>query len=364
VAHRLELAEMSFVAPAKLRTPPLPSQFVERTELLAELDATTSAGVTLVCAPPGYGKTLLLSDWVARSSAVETGWVTIDGDDNDPRRLWASVVAALARHTPFPASTSIPSPLVWSAVEHTNFVARLVDNLRLLPQPTRLIVDDVNELSNPEALRGLSVFLRDRPRQVHLVLSSRFDPPLGLGRLRRSAQLREMRCDRLRFTLLESAALLDRAGLHLTSAQVEGLHRCTGGWAAALRLAATAIDDAPDPDRFIAEFSGDERCVADYLTGKVLDHLPPDTLAFLAAISVADPISPGLAATLSGRNDAGALLASLERDTSLLSVVGWRGDAYRLQPLLRAYLLADVHSHGPNRTRAARRGCSLAGGGQ
>jgi LuxR family maltose regulon positive regulatory protein len=337
---------MLSIPQAKLRIPALPSDFVERPDLLAELDAGDSAELTLVCAPPGYGKTLLLTDWATRPAEVATAWLIIDSDDNDPPRLWASITAALDAHIRLPASNSAQFPLVWSAAEHTEFVAQLVDELTSLPKPIRLVLDDVDELANPEAFRGLRTFLRNRPSQLHLVLSSTFDPPLGLNRLRLSAQLHEIRADRMRFTAAESAVLLGKVGSCLTSAQVERLHRCTGGWAAGLRLAALAIAHAPDPDRFIAEFSGDERCIADYLTGEVLSQLRPATLEFLRAISIADPISSKLAEELSGCDDAGALLDSLEHDTSLLSVVGWRRDTYRLQPLLRSYLLADLHRHG------------------
>ena len=337
---------MLLVPQAKVRMPPIPAGLVERTELHAELDAGDVGGLSLVCAPPGYGKSWLLADWANRPSPVRTAWLTIDADDNDPRRLWASVLAALAPHIPLTASKSIRSSFAWSPAEHTSLVAELVDSLDALPYPIRLILDDVAELAHPEPLRGLGILLRTLPRQLHLVLSSRFEPPLGLNRLRLSGQLREFRMDRLRFTLAESTTLLTRSGLRLTAAQVESLHRRTGGWAAGMRLAALAIADDPEPDRFVAEFSGDERCVADFLTGEVLDHLKPEMQAFLRAISIADPISTELAAALSGRDDAGVLLDALEHDMSLLAPVGWRRDTYCLQPLLRTYLRADLRRHG------------------
>ena len=333
---------ISLVPQVNLGMPLLPADFVERGELLAELDAAAAAGTTLVCAPPGYGKTLVLTDWATRPPPVETAWVTIEGGDNDPQRLWVSIVAALAGHTSLPASTLNPSSSAWSAAEHTEFVAELVDELHSLPNPIRLILDDVDELTDPEALRGLQILAGNVSSQVHLVLSSRLDPPLGLGRLRHSGRLREIRADRLRFTSAESATLFARAGLRLTAPQLQRLHQRTNGWAAGLRLAALALTDVPDPERFVAEFATDGRCVADYLTGEILSRLRPDTLAFLRAISIADPISPELAVALSGRADAGALLDSLEHDTSLLSAVDRQRDAYRLQPQLRTYLLADV----------------------
>jgi LuxR family maltose regulon positive regulatory protein len=340
------LIEMLLVPQAKVRMPPIPAGLVERTELRAELDAGDVGGLSLVCAPPGYGKSWLLADWANRPSPVRTAWLTIDADDNDPRRLWASVLAALAPHIPLTASKSIRSSFAWSPAEHASLVAELVDSLDALPYPIRLILDDVAELAHPEPLRGLRILLRTLPRRLHLVLSSRFEPPLGLNRLRLSGQLREFRMDRLRFTLAESTTLLTRSGLRLTAAQVESLHRRTGGWAAGMRLAALAIADGPEPDRFVAEFSGDERCVADFLTGEVLNHLKPEMQAFLRAISIADPISTELAAALSGRDDAGVLLDALEHDMSLLAPVGWRRDTYCLQPLLRTYLRADLRRHG------------------
>ena len=350
---------ISLVPQVKLGLPVLPADFVERSELRAELDAAAAAGATtLVCAPPGNGKTLLLTDWATRPPPVETAWVTIDGGDNDPRRLWASVHAALADHNPLRASRSVPSSvqssLPWSTAEHTEFVAALVDDLHFLPNPIRLILDNVDQLTDTEALRGLQILAGNVPHPVHLVLSSRFDPPLGLNRLRRSGRLRKIRADRLRFTSTESATLLARAGLRLTAAQVQRLHQRINGWAAGLRLAALALSDAPDPDRFVAEFSNDGRCVADYLTGEILNRLRPDTLAFLRAISIPDPLSPQQAVALSGRADAGALLDSLEHDTPLLSAVDRQRDAYRLQPQLRSYLLADVRRDERHRARPAR----------
>ena len=332
---------ISLVPQVKPGMPMLPADFVERGGLRADLDAA-AAGTTLVCAPPGYGKTVVLADWATHPPPVETAWVTIAGGDNDPQRLWASIRAALAGHTSVQASTSIPSSVAWSAAEHTEFVAKLVDQLHSLPNPIRLILDDVDELTDPEALRGLQILADNVPSQVHLVLSSRFDPPLGRGRLRRSGRLGEIRADRLRFTSAESATLLARAGLRLTAPQLKRLHQRTNGWAAGLRLAALALTDVPDPDRFLVEFSNDGRCVADYLTGEILNRLRPDTLAFLRAISIPDPITAELAVALSGRADAGALLDSLKHDTALPSAVDRQRDGYRLQPQLRTYLLADV----------------------
>jgi LuxR family maltose regulon positive regulatory protein len=153
----------------------------------------------------------------------------------------------------------------------------------------------------------------------------------------------------MRFSLAEAATLLERSGLHLTPAQVTVLHQRTGGWAAGLRLAALAVAETPDRDGFLAHFSGDEHSVADYLVEEIISRLPKDVQQFLRQISISDPVPPGLAAELSGRQDAGSLLDGLETQTSLVSATGQQRDAYRIQELLRTYLLADLQRHGPKR---------------
>ncbi|HWO65175.1 MAG TPA: hypothetical protein VNO31_34580 [Umezawaea sp.] len=161
-----------------------------------------------------------------------------------------------------------------------------------------------------------------------------------------------MRADRMCFSPAEATTLLARSGLHLTPGQLTVLHQRTGGWAAGLRLAALAMAHAADRDGFLTQFSGDERPVADYLVGEIILRLPADLRQFLPVISISDPVPRGLAAALSGREDAASVLDLLDHQTSLVSTTGpWRG-AYRIPKLLRTYLLADLHRHGPRRVAA------------
>ena len=203
----------------------------------------------------------------------------------------------------------------------------------------------------PTALHGLHTLLRNRPTGLQLVLSSRFDPPFSLPRLRLTGRLYELRADRLRFSPTETATLLERSGLNLTPTQVDTLHHRTGGWAAGLRLAALALTQTTDPDTFLDQFSGNDSTVADYLTGEILSALPDDTQEFLRVISISDPVPSGLAAELTGRQEAGSLLDQLAHHTSLLTATGRARDAYCIQELLRTYLSADLQRQGP--TRAA-----------
>jgi len=320
-----------------------------RDVLRAALDAGAPADVALVCAPAGYGKTLLLADWSRSSTVADTAWVGLDRDDNDPRRLWASIVAALAACPSVPRSSRLHERWVWRADAQPEFLAEHVDAVEAVSRPIRLILDDVHELVDPEALHGVEILTRNRPAGMQLVLSSRLDPPLSLPRLRLAGRLRDLRAAQLRFSLPETAALLEKSGLCLTPAQVDLLHQRTGGWAAGLRLAAFGMAKSGDRDGFLSHFSGDDHSVADYLVGEVLCRLPEDVQEFLRVISISDPVPTGLAAELSGREDAGSVLDGLEHQTSLLSPTGRQGDAYSVQELLRTYLLADLRRQGLKR---------------
>ena len=344
---------MSLVPQAKIAVPQLPPELVVRAGLRADLDAASGADATLVCAPAGYGKTMLLADWAHASTGsdrFDTAWVSLDRDDNDPKRLWTAVVAALAACPSVPPGSRLHAPWVWQPGE-PEFLAELSDAVQQLPRPIRLILDDVHELVDPVALHGLQTLLRNRPTGLQLVLSTRFDPPLSLPRLRLAGRLCELRADRLRFSPTETATLLERSGLRLTPTQVDALHQRTGGWVAGLRLAALTLARTTDRDAFLDQFSGNDSSVADYLVGEVLSALPDDVREFLRVISISDPVPSGLAAQLSGREDAGSLLDRLAHQTSLLTATGHHRDTYRIQELLRTYLTADLQRQGP--TRAA-----------
>ena len=197
------LRAMSLVPHAKIAVPQVPPELVGRAGLRADLDTASRADATLVCAPAGYGKTMLLADWAHTSTGSDrsdTAWVSLDPDDNDPKRLWTSVVAALAACPSVPPDSRLHAPWMWRPSTQPEFLAELTDTVQQLPRPVRLILDDVHELVDPVALHGLHTLLRNRPTGLQLVLSSRFDPPLSLPRMRLTGRLYELRADRLRFS--------------------------------------------------------------------------------------------------------------------------------------------------------------------
>jgi LuxR family transcriptional regulator, maltose regulon positive regulatory protein len=327
--------------------PELPAEFTPRPRLRQRLDEATPDQVIVLSAPAGSGKTLLLADWVRQGALSETAWVKVDADDNDPRRLWSAVVTALMALRSAPGVSRLQRVGEVTALPGgLDVVEELADTLDDLDTPVRIVLDDVHELTGREVLRHLARLIRRRPAGLRLVLASRADPPISIPRLRLEGRVHELRADALRFTLEETSALLEATGLELTPTLVTVLHARTEGWAAGLRLAALALRHTDDAAAFLTDFSGDERSVAEYLTGEVLEGLSTDTQEFLRMVSICSPMPAALAAALTARADADRKLDDLRQATALVERSS--PAEYRIHPLLRSYLVADLARHRPD----------------
>ncbi|QYN38595.1 LuxR C-terminal-related transcriptional regulator [Pseudonocardia sp. DSM 110487] len=332
----------------KTAVPRPPPSYVPRSRLLVALDEAAVGQVTLVSAPAGYGKTLLLAEWAARLPEL-TAWVSLDEDDNNDRRFWAAILAALGTCAGVPADNALHDlALPGLPSRNPEFLAIVADAIGTAPGPLRLVLDDVHELTAPDPLHGLASLVRDRPPGLHVVLSGRTDPPLPLARMRLAGELSEIRADRLRFSVAEARTMLAAADVPARPDQVRLLVEETEGWAAGLRLAAVSLREAEDPDKFLAGFVGSGRAVSDYLVGEILSRLTVETRELLGAVSVCDQLAAPLAAALSGREDAGVVLDSLERETSLVLSMGEDRRWYRIHPLLRSHLRADLQRRRPD----------------
>lgn len=332
----------------KLAVPETPPRLVSRPRLLAMLDTARDTQVTLVSAPAGAGKTLLLTEWVRERGRGDTAWVSLDPDDNDDGRLWSALLDALSAIVPD------DNPLSRLAVPanpsgNPAFLADVVNALDDLPEPVVLILDDLQELTNPQPLQGLEALLQHQPAGLRLVLSSRHDPHLPLARLRLAEELTEIRGEDLKFSTAEVRALLATADIELDHDQLHRLLDQTEGWAAGLRLATLSLAEHSEPDRFLADFAANDRAVGAYLIDEVLSRLPEDMAEFLRTVSVCDRVSAALAAQLSGRPDAGALLDAIAERTSLVFRVDADPSAYHAHSLLRSHLLADLVRQDPER---------------
>ncbi len=339
-------AVLDTVLATKLHVPTLRPDRVPRPRLMRLLDEHSRGGLVLVCAPAGYGKTVLLAEW-ARTGGRQPAWLSLDAGDNDPARFWRHVLAALDRVRPGTAERfGVAVPPGSFEVPAT----ALLNDLSGEPgDEVVLVLDDYHLIDAPAVHELVEFLVEHRPPGLHLVLASRSDPPLALARLRARGELTEVRAAQLRFTPEEAASLLHHAaqvsGGQLPAAAVQALAARTEGWAAGLQLAALSLRGHPDVAGFIASFTGSHRHVLDYLSEEVLQRQGEQVRAFLTDTAVLERLSGPLCDTLTGRADSQALLEQLERAGLFLipldEVRGWWRYHHLFADLLRARLQRD-----------------------
>jgi LuxR family transcriptional regulator, maltose regulon positive regulatory protein len=343
-------------AATRLRPPATAPSALERERLLRWLDREPGE-ITLVCGHAGAGKTSLLAAWA--TTAVRDGqlvaWYGLDRFDDDPALLWDGILAALRSTGGFPP-TSYLHDLAASAHAVTGaFVDGVADAVGRLDTPVWLILDDVHVITSPEAVGSLAQLARRASEGFHLVLVSRSDPPIGLPRLRVEGRLRELRGEDLAFTVEETREYLQGQGLDLPATAIRTLQDRTEGWAAGVRIAALALAGSDDRCGLIERFGGDDHAVADYLVTEVLANLTADQRGFLLRTSVCSVLRVPLARALSGREDAGALLDTLEHDHVFTQRQGRTREVYRYHELFRTYLLAELRRVDPAAERRLHR---------
>src|SRR5262252_5061906 len=239
-------AELDALLATKLHIPRAPHGLVPRPRLVARLTEALAGGLTVVCAPAGFGKTALLADW-ARRSGRQVAWLSLDTADNDPVRFWRHVAAALGGvrdgvGEQLAPLLGPPSPRSFEAV-----VTTLVNELAAVPGELVLVLDDYHLIDSQAVHRSVVFLLEHLPAGLRLALACRADPPLPLARLRARGQLTEVRADELRFTLEEATALLREAvGPGLPADAVAALEARAEGWVAGLQLAALSLRGQAD----------------------------------------------------------------------------------------------------------------------
>jgi LuxR family maltose regulon positive regulatory protein len=334
----------------KLTPPHISLGQVSRSRLLDLLDSGAQRLLTLVSAPAGAGKTTLLAFW---SSSHRTpgpvAWLSLDTGDNHPARFWAYVLAALCQSDAVPGDSPLRGLSSAQPGSDDTFLLQLVSGLAELPTPVVLVLDDLHDITDAAVLAGLEFLLRHAPPQLRLVLATRFDPPLPMQRLRVSGRLAQVRAADLAFTVPEAADLLaeSQGQPMLSEEDVALLQARTEGWAAGLRLAALSLEGQPDPHRFVTQFAGDDKSIADYLTGEVLDRQPEELRSFLLRTCIVDELNGDLADTLTGGHGGESMLASLERTNGFVTAVGSRRTAYRYHQLFAELLRYELRREAP-----------------
>src|SRR3984957_10204918 len=320
---------------------PGPGGVVPRPGLFERLGA--SARVTVLSAPPGSGKTVLVRSWIGqRGLADRAAWVPVGRGEQDPQRFWLAVLGALRQTAPGSGLvgelTAAPDLDGWAIVE------RLLKDLAPLGDRLWLGVDDVDELGSAEALRQLELLLMRAPPELRFVLATRQDVRLGLHRLRLAGELTEIRAADLRFTLGEARELFDEGGVVLPEAALVLLHERTEGWAAGLRLAVLSLAGHRDPERFAEEFSGSERTVAEYLLAEVLERQPEEVRRLLLRTSVLERVSGPLADALTGGAGGERVLQELEEANAFVVALDARRSWFRYHRLFADLLQLELRS--------------------
>ncbi|MCU1580596.1 MAG: LuxR family transcriptional regulator [Rhodoglobus sp.] len=339
------------VLATKLFIPTPRSQAVARPRLVEQLHEGLRAGrkLTLVSAPAGFGKTSLLSEWIAdaqrRYPHVRVAWLSLEDGDNDPARFLAYLVAALHQADPDIGSEE---PNVQSPVEAA--LTMLINDVAHGSHEIILVLDDF-QLIEEVSIRDALVFLLDHlPSRLHLVIASRSDPLLPVARLRAGGELTELRAADLRFTSDEAAAFLNQAmQLGLSLEDVDALESRTEGWIAGLQLAALSMRERPDVSGFIKSFTGSHRFVIDYLAEEVLQRQPDNVRDFLFQTAILDRLSGPLCDAVTGRQGSSQMLESLERDNLFVIPLDENRQWYRYHHLFADVLRARLLSDDPGR---------------
>ena len=327
---------------------------VPRPRLTDRLSRGAAGKLVLVSAPAGFGKTTLLTDWIATRPAAptlrrSTAWLALDVGDNDLTTFWTYVIAALRTAAPEIGTSELallssPRPPAIHRVLTT-----LLNDLGAAEGEIVLVLDDYHVIGAREVQDSMSFLLDHLPPQLHLVLAGRADPALPLARLRARGELVEIRAAELRFAPHEAAAYLTEAmGLPLTADDVAALEQRTEGWIAALQLAALSMQGRDDVTGFIAGFAGDDRYIVDYLAEEVLELQPQQVRDFLLRTCVLDRLNGALCDAVTGEEGGKAMLQALDRGNLFLVPLDDRRQWYRYHHLFADVLRARLADESPD----------------
>jgi LuxR family transcriptional regulator, maltose regulon positive regulatory protein len=327
-----------------------PEQLV-RPRLLELLGEASDRKVTLISAPTGYGKTTLLTQWLeAEKDSLPFAWVSVDEQDNDPVRLWRHIVEAVCEVVPeedFGADVIGGMSAVGQGLVEIP-LPMFINELAELSQRVVLILDDYQFITHDVCHNSVGFFVDHLPENIHLILSSRSDPQLPLGRLRATGELNEIRTEKLAFSEEEAATLLnEKMGLDIDPDDLRLLMNRTEGWPAGIYLASLSLQNRKDTHAFIESFRGSSRYVVDLLGEEVLAGLSEEVREFLLKTSMLRSMTGPLCDAVVGREGSGKLLRELARSNLFVVPLDEPGEWYRYHNLFSDLLLYELKSERP-----------------
>ena len=341
------------VARTRFAVPRIPNAKVRRDALLARLDAGAGAPLSLVVAAPGSGKTALVAQWVG-GLAQPVAWLLCELDDADPWWFWRNLACAVREGW----TDTVEELDLVEEREPRQLAVELANELGRSGGPGVIVVDDFH-LARPEPA-ALAAFIGALPPAVRLVLVSRADPPVPLGRLRVQGRLLELRQADLRFTPEEMSQVLAELDVDLGADELGQLDALTEGWTAGVHLAGLAMRAAPDGTELLRRFADTDRGLVDFLMSEVIDLQPPEILDFLLVTATLESFDAALCDEVGDRSDSAAMLERVRTAGLFLTELDHRVGWYRYHPLFREFLRARLRTVEPERVTALDRAAADA----
>ncbi len=325
--------------------PTLPSRAFRRTRLTTQLDSACDRTITLICAPPGTGKTTLASDWVSSRPDLSVVWFNMDVRGNDLDAVYEELTEHLDRLGQLADAHR-------TAIADSSSLADRLARSRAVGADVVVVLDDAHEITDRSTWHDLHRLAVASPAWLHWIIVTRADPPLGIQRLQLQGRLAQIRVTDLAFDVEEATAFMAWFGLDIPADAVRGLVRWSEGWVAALCLAARTMLSEAVETRPWERMGASESLVLDFLIEEVLDRVTPADRRFLLRTSAADLLTPELAALLTGNTNAGERLHRLERAGTFLLQVDSSGTSYRYHGIMAALLRARLNDQMPTEARA------------
>ncbi len=349
------LATKLFVPPPRPKIVPRP-RLIER--LNEGLNEGHMSGVTLISAPVGFGKTTLVSEWVAACNC-KVAWLSLDERDNDLARFLTYLIAALRTVTPnigegvLCTLQSPPLPPI------ETILSALLNEISALSDQTVLVLDDYHLIDSKPVDQALTFLLEHLIKQMHLVITTREDPQLPLARLRAQGRLTELRATDLRFSASEAAEFLNQVmSLNLAAEDISALENRTEGWVAGLQLAALSMRGREDVHGFITSFAGDDRYIVDYLVEEVLERRPESLRNFLLQTSILDRLNGPLCDAVTCQGGSKARLEALQRGNFFVVPLDDKRHWYRYHHLFGEVLHLHLMAEQPDQVSVLHRRAS------
>jgi LuxR family maltose regulon positive regulatory protein len=340
----------------KFFIPPARPKLVSRPRLIERFNHNLHRKLTLVSAPAGFGKTTLVIDWLqsrkeVTSSPIRVGWLSLDDGDNDVVRFLTYLVTALNRIKNLETKIGISALQLLQSpqpVPPETILINIINEIAFMADKIVLILDDLHLIDSRQVHESLNFLIENQPPQLHLVITTREDPPIQISRLRARGQLHEVRGIDLRFSVEETAVFLHQiTGLKLPDDDIATITTRTEGWITGLQMAAISLQSSEDAAGFIQSFAGSHRFVLDYLLEEVLEQHSEEIQTFLLQTSILQRLTGSLCDAVTGQTNSREILEFLDRSNQFIVLLDDERQWYRYHHLFSDLLKQQLQNRRP-----------------